>query len=151
MFRDAWLAGQRCLVPLNSFFEWKKDGKVKRPYAIGPADGGLLGVAGLWEPWRDPAGRETIRSFTIITTAANATLAPLHNRMPVIIAPEDYETWLAGDPVTAKALLRPCPPEWLRFWAVTPRINKAGDLDGPACVKPVAPREPAVSAPTTDS
>jgi len=138
MFRDAWQAGQRCLVPLNSFFEWKKDGKTRRPYAIGLEDGGLMGVAGLWEPWRDPAGRGIIRSFTIITTVANEAMAPLHDRMPVIIAPEDYEIWLTGDPAAAKALLRPCPADRLRLWPVTPRINKAGDLDGPACVKPLA-------------
>lgn len=138
MFRDAWQAGQRCLVPLNSFYEWKKDGAAKRPHAIGRSDGALLGVAGLWEPWRDPAGRATIRSFTIITTAANETLAPLHNRMPVIIAPEDFEAWLSAGPSVAKTLLRPCPAEWLRVWPVTPRVNKVGELDGPACVKPLA-------------
>lgn len=136
MFRDAWRAGQRCLVPLNSFFEWQTAGKAKQPFAIGLKDGALMGVAGLWEPWRNPDNGEVLRSFTIITTAANATLAPLHDRMPGIIAPEDFGTWLTGDPAGAPTLLRPCPPDWLRLWPVTPRINKIGDLDSPTCVAP---------------
>lgn len=138
MFRDAWRAGQRCLVPLNSFFEWKNAGKTKQPYAVGFEDGALMGVAGLWEPWRDPATGKTLRSFTIITTAANETLASLHNRMPVIIAPEDFAVWLGEDSTAARALLRPYPPERLRVWPVTSRINKVGDLDDAACIKPLA-------------
>lgn len=138
MFRDAWRAGQRCLVPLNSFFEWTKVDKAKKPYAIGLTDGGLMGVAGLWEPWRDPASGERVRSFTIITTAANETMAPLHDRMPVIIDPADFEAWLSGGQAAAKALIRPCPTGWLRLWAVTPRVNKVGDIDGPECVRALA-------------
>ena len=138
MFRDSWNGGRRCLVPLNSFFEWKAVGKTKRPYAIAIADGSLMGVAGLWEPWRDPSSGETIRSFTIITTAANEALAPIHHRMPVIIAPQDYGAWLSGAPDTVKALMRPCPSDWLKSWRVTPRVNKVGDLDGPECVAPMA-------------
>ncbi len=148
MFRDAWQGGQRCLVPLNSFFEWKTVGKGKQPYAVGATDGTLLGVAGLWEPWRDPAGGPLVRSFTIITTAANQTLAPIHDRMPVIIAPADFEAWLAGDQAVARALLRPCPVGRLRLWRVSPRINKVGEIEGPACIEPLASRpaqEPATS------
>ncbi len=138
MFRDAWRAGQRCLIPLNSFFEWQKAGKEKRPYAIGSTDGGLLGVAGLWEPWQDPTGGGLVRSFTIITTAANETLAPIHDRMPVIIDPSNFEAWLAGDQAVAEALIGPCPAERLRMWRVSPKVNKVGEVDGPACIKPVS-------------
>ena len=139
MFRDSWNACRRCLIPLNSFFEWKAAGKAKRPYAIALADGLLMGVAGLWEPWRDPTNGEEIRSFTIITTAANEALAPIHHRMPVVIAAQDYGAWLYGPPDPAKALMRPCPSAWLKFWPVTPRVNKAGDLEGPECVAPTGP------------
>ena len=137
MFRDSWSAGRRCLLPLNSFFEWKAVGKVKRPYAIALADGSLMGVAGLWEQWRDPSSGEVIHSFTIITTAANESLAPIHHRMPVIIAPQDYGAWLSGLADSVKALMRPCPSGWLKLWAVTPRVNKVGDLNGPECVAPL--------------
>ena len=67
MFRDAWRNGRRCLVPLNSFFEWRKIGEQRLPVAIGLSDGAILGVAGLWESWRGPDA--VVRSFTILTTA----------------------------------------------------------------------------------
>ena len=136
MFRDAWKSGRRCLVPLNSFFEWRKVGKAKQPVAIGLADGELLGVAGLWESWRGPDAN--IRSFTIITTAANELLAPIHNRMPVIIGDQDYDRWLDGSAEDARGLLRPYPPERRRSWDVTPRVNRVGEIEGPECVEPVA-------------
>jgi putative SOS response-associated peptidase YedK len=77
---------RRCLVPFDCFYEWKKLGKVREPYAVGLADRRLMALAGLWETWRSPAG-EGIRSFSIVTTAANDLLAPIHDRMPVILAP----------------------------------------------------------------
>ncbi|MEI7606907.1 MAG: SOS response-associated peptidase [Rhodospirillaceae bacterium] len=137
MFRGAWRAGRRCLVPLNSFFEWKSVGKSKHPFAIALGDGSLMGVAGLWETWCDPTSREMICSFTIITTAANEVLAPIHHRMPVIIAPEDFEAWLVGDTAAATRLLQPCPGAALQLWPVTRRINRVGELDGPECIAPL--------------
>ena len=137
MFRDSWSTGRRCLLPLNSFFEWKAVDKVKRPFAIALADGSLMGVAGLWDQWRDPSSGEVVRSFAIITTTANESLAPIHTRMPMIIAPQDYGAWLAGTSDSAKALMRPCPSGWLKLWAVTPRVNKVGDLNEPECVAPL--------------
>ncbi len=134
MFRDAWRSGRRCIVPLNSFFEWKATGKLKQPYAIGMSDGSLVGAAGLWETWRDPTSGEVVLSFTIITTAANDAVKLIHDRMPVIIHPDDYECWFAGDNAGAGRLLRPCPPEWLRVWPVSNRINKVGDVDDASCV-----------------
>jgi putative SOS response-associated peptidase YedK len=85
VFREAFQR-RRCLVPVNSFYEWKKTGTGKQPYAIALADRGLIALAGLWENWRSPAG-EWIRSFAIITTEPNELCAELHNRMPVVLKP----------------------------------------------------------------
>jgi putative SOS response-associated peptidase YedK len=83
MFRGA-LAKRRCLVPAGAFYEWRTEPTGKQPYAIARTDGDPLVFAGLWEAWRYPDG-EILRTFTIITTAANATIAELHERMPVIL------------------------------------------------------------------
>ena len=109
-FREAF-ARRRCLVPFDCFYEWKKLGKEREPYAVALADRRLMALAGLWESWRSPAG-ERVRSFTIVTTAPNALLAELHDRMPVILAPEDWPLWLGerpADPEQLKALLKPYP------------------------------------------
>jgi putative SOS response-associated peptidase YedK len=91
MFRGA-LAARRCLVPADAFYEWKAMADGKQPYAIARRDTAPLAFAGLWEGWRDPAG-ETLRTFTILTTAANDDMAQLHDRMPVILEKAD---WLLG-------------------------------------------------------
>jgi putative SOS response-associated peptidase YedK len=100
---------RRCLLPLDGFFEWKKVGKEKRPYMIAMADGEAFTLAGLWENWKDPESGEWVRTFTIITTDANELVAQLHDRMPVVIAPEDRERWLKGP--NPRELLRPYPTE----------------------------------------
>jgi putative SOS response-associated peptidase YedK len=92
MFRSA-LSARRCLVPADAFYEWKAMADGKQPYAIARTDGTPLAFAGLWESWRDPAG-ETIRTFTIMTTSANDDMAALHDRMPVILEPDDWPLWL---------------------------------------------------------
>ena len=95
-FREAF-ARRRCLVPFDCFYEWKKLGKEREPYAVGLADRRLMALAGVWENWRSPAG-ERVRSFAIVTTAANPLLAPVHDRMPVILAPQDWPAWLGEAP-----------------------------------------------------
>lgn len=84
-FREAF-ERRRCLVPFDSFYEWQKRGRERQPYAVALAGGRLMALAGLWDRWRSPAG-EIVRSFSIVATAANALLAPLHERMPVILDP----------------------------------------------------------------
>ena len=117
-FRDAWKRGQRCLVVTDGFYEWKKP--AKQPYAIGMADDDLMVMAGLWDEWKSPKG-EHIKSCTIITCPPNKVAGALHNRMPVVLAPESWGLWLEEKPSTPdelKALLVPCPDEALKIWPV---------------------------------
>jgi putative SOS response-associated peptidase YedK len=133
MFRGA-LACRRCLVPADAFYEWQAlpDGS-KQPYAIARTDGVTMAFAGLWEGWRSPEG-EALRTFTLLTTAANAAMAWLHGRMPVILEPEDWPVWLGeaeGDPT---ALLRPAAEGVVEAWPVDRRVgsvrhNDAGLLE----------------------
>src|SRR5437660_1518735 len=111
-FREAF-DRRRCLVPFDCFYEWKKLGKDREPYAVGLADRRLMALAGLWETWRSPAG-ERVRSFAVITTTANAMLADVHDRMPVILASQNWPAWLgekAADLDQLKSLLVPYPAE----------------------------------------
>ena len=99
-------------------------------------DGQLLGVAGLWESWRDGAGAE-VRSFSIITTAANELLAPVHDRMPVIVDDQNYGDWLEGSAEQARSLMRSGPAERMRMWRVSQAVNKVGVMEGVECVREV--------------
>jgi putative SOS response-associated peptidase YedK len=97
-FREAF-KNRRCLVPAEAFYEWLKlDSKTKQPFAIGMKDGSPYAFAGLWERWRDPASKQPLETFTVITTDPNELVEPLHNRMPVILRPKGYDRWLGpGD------------------------------------------------------
>ncbi len=108
-FRAAY-AKRHCLVPLNAFYEWTGEPGRKLKWRIRLKDEPLFALAGLWEWWRDPAAQQGVETFTIITTAANATIAPLHDRMPVIVAAPDYARWLDAS-ADASKLLAPYPPE----------------------------------------
>jgi len=120
MFRGA-LAARRCLVPVDAFYEWRAMLDGKQPYAIARRDGAPLAMAGLWEGWRAPDG-EIIRTFAILTAAANATVRQLHERMPVILEPNDWTAWLEaeGDPA---ALLLPALDDVLHLWPVSRAVN----------------------------
>ena len=104
---------RRCLVPVNAFFEWTGEPGHKVKWRIGLKDEPLFALAGLWEWWKDPASQQGVETYTIVTTRANDLLAPIHDRMPVVIAERDYDRWLdAGDPATD--LLEPFPDEALQ-------------------------------------
>jgi len=104
---------RRCLVPVNAFFEWTGEPGRKVKWRIGLRDEPLFALAGLWEWWKDPASQQAVETFTIVTTRANALLAPIHGRMPVVIAGHDYDRWLdADDPATD--LMEPFPDEALQ-------------------------------------
>jgi putative SOS response-associated peptidase YedK len=104
---------RRCLVPVNAFYEWTGEPGQKVKWRIGLKDEPLFALAGLWEWWKDPASQQGIETYTIVTTRANDLLAPIHDRMPVVIAEANYDRWLnADDPATD--LLEPFPDEALQ-------------------------------------
>jgi putative SOS response-associated peptidase YedK len=123
MFRDDYRK-RRCILPIDAFFEWKAvlGTKVKQPFAIAMADRSPFGLAGLWENWKDPATGEWLRSFAVITTNANELVSEIHDRMPVILRPEDYERWLGPEP-DPRDLLRPFPAELMTMRPVSTRVN----------------------------
>jgi putative SOS response-associated peptidase YedK len=135
-FRAAYRA-RRCLVPASGFYEWELQGGHKVPWYVSSADGGELAFAGLWEEWRGPGG-DSLLSCTVIVGEANAVVAPIHDRMVVILGPDGYAAWL--DPRTDRTrldgLLRPCPAGWLRRWRVSTAVN-SGRVEGPALVAPL--------------
>lgn len=133
---------RRCLIPADGFYEWRKEGKRKIPMWVHLKSKGPFGLAGLWDVWRKSDGKK-VESFTIITTEPNALIQPIHNRMPVILRPEDEELWLdvSRTPfVKAKPLLRPYPEELMGAHDVSPIVNSA-KYDGPECIRPVADDE----------
>jgi len=132
-FRRA-LERRRCIIPADGFYEWLRTGKEKLPHLFAAADGSVLGLAGLWELWRpkDAPDAEPLRTCAIVTTTANATMAPIHNRMPVVLAPEAWSAWL--DRGTTQAcelaeLLAPAPEGVLIRRAVSPRVNNVRNDD----------------------
>jgi putative SOS response-associated peptidase YedK len=134
MFRDA-LARRRCLVPADVFYEWQAANGAKLPFAVARADGQPMVFAGLclWEGWRGADGT-VMRTFTIVTTNANAVLRPIHERMPVILESSDWPAWLGevdDDPAT---LLRPSAAE-LRVWRVGTAVNNVRN-DNAALLEP---------------
>lgn len=133
-FRNA-LARRRCVVPVDGFYEWRGAGAERRPYVFRRPDQRLLGIAGLYERWLGEGG-EVVDSCTLITTEANATLSAFHDRMPVILAPGDYDRWLDRSLRDAEAvlpLLAPCPSDWLTPSPVSTRINDVRNDDA-ACL-----------------
>ena len=136
MFADSF-AKRRCLLPADAFYEWQKDGPnlekgAKIPWAIGRADDSPLVFAGLWEGWRDPADGTIVRSYSILTTAANDVLRPVHDRMPVILAPASWGLWLGDEPAAPErlqALLVPAANEAVRRWRVGPRVGSVRNDD----------------------
>ena len=135
MFREA-LKRRRCLVPADGFYEWQKiDAKTKQPYAIALADGSQFAFAGLWERWKDKATNQPLETYTIVTTEANELTAAIHDRMPVILAPRDYQRWLAqGDAARPPVdLLRPRPAEEMTAWKVGAAVGNVRNNDASLC------------------
>ena len=122
-FRDS-LRSRRCLVLSDGFFEWRHGGKEKEPFYITLKGGGLMPYAGLWDRWKEPGG-DIVETFTIVTCASNELVGKLHDRMPVIVEPRDYDRWLdpAIPPERVKELLRPYPPGRMTLWRVGPSVN----------------------------
>lgn len=129
---------RRCLVLADGFYEWQRQDRWRQPFYIRLRDGRPFAFAGLWERWV-PQDGQRIDSCTLITTVANDLIQPLHVRMPVILAPEDYDLWL--DPGVQNAerlrqLLRPYPPEEMKAYPVSKRVNNPAANDTPECIEP---------------
>ncbi|MGH9306198.1 MAG: SOS response-associated peptidase [Acidimicrobiales bacterium] len=141
-FRSAF-DRRRCLIPASGFFEWKHTGEVfkkrprRRPYYVRAIDGEPLALGGLWEAWRNSEGH-WLRTCTIVTTTPNATISQLHDRMPVILAPRDWDRWLATSPLTTRertSLLVPAPDDLLMISPVGDGVNNARN-EGPDLIEP---------------
>lgn len=135
-FRNAFKR-RRCIIPATGFYEWQKQDGGKQPMYIHPTDEDLFGLAGLWEIWSSPDGGE-IESCTILTTTPNELMEDIHNRMPVILEPEDYDLWLdpGDDPETGLHLLRPFPTPKMAAYPVSTLVNSPRN-DSYDCVMPL--------------
>jgi len=138
-FRNAFRR-RRCLVLADGYYEWQRSGTVKQPYFIGFADGAPFGMAGLWERWRDPASGEPLESCCIVTTTPAASVAQVHDRMPVIVPAEAHAEWL--DPRNEATdrlarLLGPCTRPDILARPVSRRVNDARN-QGPDLIEQLA-------------
>lgn len=136
-FRSA-IRRRRCLVPASGFYEWKRTNGRKQPYYIRRPDGKPFAFAGLWESWEGP-GQAAVESCAILTTSANELLLPIHDRMPVIVSPADYDLWLSlgiRDPAELARLFRPCPPEEMTAFPVGTAVNNP-KTDSPQLIEPL--------------
>ena len=136
MFRRAY-AKRRCILPIDNFFEWKaiKGAKAKQPYAIGMKSGEPFALAAIWEGWRHPQSGQLARTFCVVTTDANELVADIHNRMPVILAPQAYDRWLSTIEPDPRDLLVPFPAEPMMMWPISTRVNKP-ENDDPEILEP---------------
>ena len=130
-------ARRRCLIPADGWYEWVRDGRARRPYYMTPADSVPLAFAGLWSPW----GPEGVLTCTIVTTAALGGLTAVHDRMPLVLSPGRWSSWLAddGDPVQ---LLSPPTPEEIAAIEIRPVRPDVGNVrnNGPELITPPPPR-----------
>ena len=142
-FRSAF-RHRRCLIPADGFYEWQRRGGAPQPWLFGLRDGAPMLFAGLWERWAVPEGAaltgslaerspgDAVETCTILTTAANETVAPVHGRMPVILAPDAWDAWLAGEEIP----LGPYPADAMTAHPVSTHVNRPAN-DDPRCVEPV--------------
>jgi putative SOS response-associated peptidase YedK len=127
---------RRCIIPASGFYEWSHSVEPKQPYYIHMADSSPMLLAGIWDQRGEPEKEDYLKSFAILTTAANELIAPLHDRMPVIIKPEDCALWLSHgmhDPEQLRGLYKPYPSNLLDSYKVPSLVNNTR-YDAPACI-----------------
>lgn len=135
-FRDAFRQW-RCLVPASGFYEWQTIAGQKHPWYLRPRDAALFGLAGITSLWKG------VRSVSLITTTPNAVMESIHDRMPLIITPQDYAAWLdpaEQDVAKLTGFVRPYPAQRMEGWPVSTRVNQPAN-DEPALLERVAPRQ----------
>jgi putative SOS response-associated peptidase YedK len=141
-FRDA-LKSRRCLIPADGFYEWARTGKAKQPYCFEVGEGDLFAFAGIWDRWKDASGN-WIKTCAILTTTPNAVTAPVHDRMPVILDPDECDVWLDPgmmDVSAASDLLKPYDARLMRCYPISTRINHVAN-DDEECCRPVETAQP---------
>lgn len=129
---------RRCLIPADGFYEWQREGRRRRPWLFRAKEAPGFCFAGIWETWMPPGGGDPVHSCAILTTEANALMAPIHHRMPVIVPPERFDVWweaAPGDPALA-GLMAPLPAEAMTAHPVSERVNDPR-VDDPACAAPI--------------
>jgi putative SOS response-associated peptidase YedK len=142
-FRSSF-ARRRCIVPADGFYEWRRLGSQRQPFLLRSPVTSPLALAGLWAPWRDPRTGDWLLSCAVVTTAANRTVAQLHDRMPVILSREQWSAWLDPDVTDAgllRTMLRPAADGTLETVAVSSRVNNVNN-EGPDLVQPVLADDP---------
>ena len=136
-FRDAF-ARKRCLVPVDSYYEWRREGNLRLPFRIVRDDGRPLTLAGLWDGWKDVETGEIRRTFTIVTSGPNELMRPIHNRMPVVIPPDAWQRWLdpsLAQPAQLQGLLAPVDDDHLEAYRVSRLVNDVRN-NGPDLIEP---------------
>ena len=141
------MKSRRCLIPADGFYEWVRTRKPRQPYCFEINGGELFAFAGLWDAWTDSEGRK-VETCSILTTTANEVLSDVHDRMPVILAPEDYDQWL--DPGFSNVgelskLLKPYDAARMRKFAVSTRVNAVANEDERVCEPVEAGEDPQMS------
>jgi putative SOS response-associated peptidase YedK len=142
-FRAA-MQRRRCLVPADGFYEWQGPQHGKQPYRIVIGEGDPFAMAGLWEEWQAPTG-DVLETFAILTTEATASIAEIHHRMPVILSPDEYDTWLDATQAADTSGFAGRPTPGLHGYPVSTHVNRPAN-DDPACLEgvdlPAAPPPP---------
>lgn len=136
-FRIA-IRARRCIIPASGFFEWDHSGKARIPHYITMKDSSPLAFAGIWDSWKSPEG-EAVESCSILTTTSNTLVATLHDRMPVILHPTEFDLWLdrsMNNPESLKRLYQPYPADLMQEWEVSPLVNKPS-IETPATIVPL--------------
>jgi putative SOS response-associated peptidase YedK len=130
-FRNA-VRFRRCIVPASGYYEWKPEGSRKVPYYTRLSDGAPMGFAGIWEAWKTPEA-SFMETFAILTSSANPLIAPIHDRMPVILHPDAHELWLnkdMRDPGQLQSLYPPYPADLMTLHPVSNRVRRRRSKTG---------------------
>jgi putative SOS response-associated peptidase YedK len=126
MFRTAFKSS-RCLIPASGYYEWKGTPTGRQPYYFTASDGSPLTMAGLWDDWKDIETGQRLKSCTMIITSANEFVRAIHDRMPVLLQPQDFDAWLTGHAGIER--LRPAANDYLQMWPVSRRVNSSRAAD----------------------
>ena len=137
MFREAFQR-RRCLLPTSGYFEWQAIGKEKQPWYFTRKDGDPITIAGLHEAWNNPETGERIWTCSMLIIEPNKFVAEVHNRMPIMLDPKDFDQWERGDAKDAAALMKPAEDELLQKWPVSKRVNSSrADENDPTLIEEI--------------